>query len=161
MRSFQFSLERVLSWRRTELRAEEARLAPLVAERHRLETAHLEIVRAHGRAREDLLSAGTVDGAELGALAHYRARLEKQKTVMEQKALQCGEQIAAQQTRIVEAQRRARLLEKLRGRRLEEWRIAGEREMENFAGEAFLARWRPRRRAGGASNASREVVPPV
>jgi len=44
----------------------------------------------------------------------------------------------------VEAQRRARLLEKLRGRRLEEWRMAGDREMENFAGEAFLARWRKR-----------------
>jgi hypothetical protein len=55
------------------------------------------------------------------------------------------EQIAARQARIVEARRRARLLEKLRGRRLEEWRIAGEREMENFAAEAFLARWQPRR----------------
>jgi len=57
----------------------------------------------------------------------------------------CREQIAAQQVRIIEAQRRARLLEKLRSRRLEEWRVAGEREMENFAGEAFLARWKPPR----------------
>ena len=105
MRSFQFSLESVLSWRLTELRAEEARLAPLVAERGRLETAHLEIVRAHGRAQQDLLSSGPVDGAELGALVLYRARLEKQKTIVEQKARQCHEQIAAQQSRIEEAQR--------------------------------------------------------
>jgi flagellar export protein FliJ len=145
MRSFKFSLERVLGWRRLELRAEEARLAPLVAESGRLGAAHLEIVSAHDRAQLNLLSSGPMDGADLEALAHYRARLEKQKAMVEHKAHECREQIAAQQVRIVEAQRRARLLEKLRGRRLEEWRIAGEREMENFAGEAFLARWKPPR----------------
>jgi len=146
MRTFKFSLERVLGWRRIELRTEEARLAPLVAESCRLSAAHLAIAVAHERAQRDLLSSGPVDGAQLEALARYRTRLEKQKTVVEQKAQLCGEQIAAQQVRIIEAQRRARLLEKLRGRRLEEWRVAGEREMENFAGEAFLARWQPPRR---------------
>src|SRR5690349_3098010 len=161
MRGFQFSLERVLSWRRTELRAEEARLAPLVAERGRLEAAHAEIVRAHAHAREDLLACGPVNGAELEALAHYRTRLEKQKIAVEQKTRECRERIATQQARIVDAQRRARLLEKLRGRRLEEWRRAGEREMENFAGEAYLARWQPRRRTGGAADASGEVARPV
>jgi hypothetical protein len=161
MRRFQFSLERVLSWRRTGLRAEEARLAPLVAENRRLEAAHLEIAGAHARAQRDLLASGPVDGSELEALAHYRARLEKQKSLVEHKAQQCRERIAAQQARIVEAQRRARLLEKLRGRRLEEWRIAGEREMENFAGEAFLARWQPQRRPSGVKNAGAEVAPPV
>jgi flagellar export protein FliJ len=151
MRSFQFSLERVLSWRRTELRSEEARLAPLVAERGRLEAAYADIVRAHAHAQEDLLASGPVNGAELEALAHYRIHLEKQKIAVAQKAQQCREGIGAQQVRIVEAQRRARLLEKLRERRLEEWRNIADREMENFAGEAFLARWRLRRRAGGAA----------
>ncbi len=154
MRGFQFSLERVLSWRRTELRVEEARLGPLAAERARLEAAHVEIVRAHMHAQEDLLASGPVDGAQLEALAHYRVRLEKQKIVVEEKAQQCREQIAAQQTRIVEAQRRARLLEKLRGRRLEEWRSAADGEMESFAGEAFLAGWQRRCRASGRSNAT-------
>ncbi|HXI40567.1 MAG TPA: hypothetical protein VNH83_11340 [Bryobacteraceae bacterium] len=153
MRSFQFSLERVLSWRLAELRAEEAHLGPLVGERSRLETAHLETVRAHGRAQPDLLASGPLDGAELESLARYCARLEKQKTVIEQKAQQCREQISAQQARIVETQRRARLLEKLRGRRLEEWRSAAEREMENFASEAYLDRWQRRGPPGGVSNA--------
>ena len=150
MRGFQFSLERILSWRRTELRSEEARLGPLVAERCRLEASHAEIVRAQAHAQQGLLASGPVNGAELEALAHFRARLEKQETVVKGKVLQCRERIAAQQTRVVEAQRRARLLEKLRERRFEDWRSAGDRELENFAGEAFLARWRPRRRAGEA-----------
>jgi flagellar export protein FliJ len=143
----------VLSWRRTELRSEEARLGPLVAERARLEAADVDLGRAHAHAQEDLLASGPVNGAELEALAQYRVRLERQKIAVAQKAQQCRERIAAQQGRIIEAQRRARLLEKLRERRLEEWRNTGDREMENFAGEAFLARWRPRRRAGGATNA--------
>ncbi len=105
MRGFQFSLERVLSWRRTELRSEEARLGPLVAERGRLEAARAEIVRAHVHAREELLASGPVNGAELEALAHYRAHLEKQKLAVEEKARQCRERIAAQQARIIEAQR--------------------------------------------------------
>ncbi len=161
MRGFQFSLERVLSWRRTELRSEEARLGPLVAERGRLEAARAEIVRAHVHAREELLASGPVNGAELEALAHYRAHLEKQKLAVEEKARQCRERIAAQQARIIEAQRRARLLEKMRERRLEEWRGARDREMENFAGEAFLARWQPRRRAGAVPNASGGAARPV
>jgi len=65
MRSFQFSLERVLGWRRKELRSEEARLGPVVAERGRLEAAHAEIVRAHTHAPKDLLASGPVNGAEL------------------------------------------------------------------------------------------------
>ena len=95
MRSFKFSLERVLGWRRIELRTEEARLAPLVAESCRLSVAHLAIIGAHERAQRDLLSSGPVDGAQLEALARYRTRLEKQKTVVEQKAQLCREQIAA------------------------------------------------------------------
>jgi flagellar export protein FliJ len=144
MQSFRFSLERVLGWRRTELRAEEARLAPLVAERSRLDAARQQITEARERAQSDLLAAGPMDGSELEALARYRAWLEKQKTAVERQDAQCGENIAAQRGRIVEAHRRARLLEKLRERRLEDWRIAGDREMESFASESFLARWERR-----------------
>jgi flagellar export protein FliJ len=144
MQSFRFSLERVLNWRRTELRAEEARLAPMMAESGRLDEARRQIVGAHERAQSDLLAAGRVDGSELEALSRYRARLEKERTTVERQMAQCLENIARQRVRIVEAHRRARLLEKLRERRFEDWRKAGDVEMENFASEAFLARWQAR-----------------
>jgi hypothetical protein len=89
MRGFQFSLERLLSWRRAELRIEEAGLTPLVAESRRLGAARLEMAGAIDHAQLDLLSLGPVDGAELEALAHYRARLEKQKTIVDQEARHC------------------------------------------------------------------------
>jgi hypothetical protein len=46
-----------------------------------------------------------------------------------------------QQRLTVEAERRVKLLEKLREQRFAEWEAAMEREQESFAGDAYLARW--------------------
>ena len=46
---------------------------------------------------------------------------------------------------MLEARRRCRLLEKLKERRLAEWRAAAEREIEALAAEAFLTRWNQER----------------
>lgn len=142
MQSFRFSLERVLSWRRTEREREEAQLATLLAERHRLESLRQQILGAWERAGRELVAAGRVDGGELAALAGYRTRLEKERISNERDRAASTERIEAQRARVTAAHRRFRLLEKLRGRRLEEWQSAWNREMESFASEAFLARWR-------------------
>jgi hypothetical protein len=42
---------------------------------------------------------------------------------------------------VVDFHRRVRLLEKLKDRRLGEWRLAWQRETDSLASEAFLARW--------------------
>ncbi len=146
MQSFQFRLERVLIWRRTAFAAEQARLGLLVAEQGRLDGVHDEILAAWERAGRELLAAGAVDGSDLAALGGYRACLERQRVANERQRSEARERVAAQQGRIVEAHRRLRLLEKLRSRRMEEWRVASNREMETFASEAFLVRWRSRPR---------------
>ncbi|HVP47005.1 MAG TPA: hypothetical protein VMT32_10500 [Bryobacteraceae bacterium] len=141
MRNFRFSLEKILSWRSTELQAEEARLALLFTERSRLDARRAAVSDARENAARRLLAEGAVDGSELESLQGYRGRLEKELIAMDRRRAQSAEQIALQQARVVDAQRRVRLLEKLRARRLEEWRTAWQREVENFASEAFLARW--------------------
>lgn len=124
-----------------------------MAELKRLETVCQEIVAAGDRAGRELLAGGAVDGSSLGALSAYRARLERERSANEHQRAETREKILQQRGRMVEAQRRVRLLEKLRSRRMEEWRVANDREMENFASEAFLARWRSpmqtKHRAGG------------
>jgi flagellar export protein FliJ len=142
MLHFRFRLERVLSWRRTELQAEETRLASLVAERNRLEAARDQVREARDRAGRELLVAGSADGSELASLAGYRARLDREQAAIEHQRIECLEKIAGQRARVLEAHRRVRLLDKLRGRRLEEWHTAWQRELESFASETFLARWR-------------------
>lgn len=148
MPRFRFPLENVLSWRRAELLAEETRLAPVVAEAQRLDRLREEMAGAREHAQDQLLAAGAVDGSDLAALASYRIWLGKRQAAVERQSAQCRQQVAAQRGRVVEAHRRLRLLEKLKEHRLEEWRAAEERDIENFASEAFLARWPARRLRG-------------
>ena len=83
MRNFRFSLERILSWRRTELQAEEARLAALFTERSRLDGRRAEIRDAREGASRRLWASGAVDGSELESLQGYRQRLEKELVAVE------------------------------------------------------------------------------
>jgi flagellar export protein FliJ len=142
MQTFQFRLERILSWRRKEFEAEKARLGPLMAAQKRLDTVQREIAAAWDRAGRELLAGGPVCGTDLAALGGFRARLARDLEANARQRQQGAEKMAIQQGRVIEADRRVRLLEKLRHRRLDEWRAAWDRELENFAVEAFLARWR-------------------
>lgn len=142
MQAFQFRLERILGWRRKEFEAEEARLGTLLSLHKQLETARREIIRAWGRAGRELLAGGTLYGTDLAALSGFRARLERELEANTRARREAAERVSGQKARVIEADRRVRLLEKLRRRRLDQWTVAWDRELENFAGEAFLARWR-------------------
>lgn len=142
MRNFRFSLEKILSWRRTELQTEEARLAALFAERTRLDAARAEIRAARERAANRMFEAEAVDGIELESLEGYRRRMEKELIALDRRRAQSAEEIVKQRARVVDAHRSVRLLEKLKDRRLGEWRLALQRETDSLASEAFLARWR-------------------
>jgi hypothetical protein len=50
--------------------------------------------------------------------------------------------LAAQQKQMLEARRRCRLLERLKDRRLTEWKAAEAHELEEVAAESYLARWK-------------------
>ena len=141
MRNFRFSLEKILSWRRTELQAEEAHLAVLFGERSRLDGARAEIRVARERAECRVIEAKAVDGIELESLGGFRRRLENELIALDRRRAQSGEAILEQRARVVNANRRVKLLEKLKDRRLGEWQLAWQRETESLASEVFLARW--------------------
>jgi flagellar export protein FliJ len=141
MQNFRFSLDKVLSWRQTELQAEEARLAALFAERSRLDAARAQIRTARETAGSRMLQAGTIDGMDLASLSGFLRRLDNELIALDRQRAQSAEVILKQRARVVEFHRRVRLLEKLKDRRLGEWRLAWQRETDSLASEAFLARW--------------------
>jgi len=49
----------------------------------------------------------------------------------------------------LEARRRFRLLDSLKQRRFEDWRLARDKELEELASESYLARWTGRLHADG------------
>jgi flagellar export protein FliJ len=141
MQNFRFSLEKILSWRRTELHGEEARLATLFAGRSRLDTARAEIRSVRDGSARRLIEAGGIDGTDLALLSGFLRRLENELIALDRQRAQSGEAILKQRAQVLEFHRRVRLLEKLKDRRLGEWRLAWQRETDSLASEAFLARW--------------------
>jgi flagellar protein FliJ len=141
MKSFRFPLQRVLEWRQAQLELEESnyrRQMEIVAglERHVAELEASEV------AAERLVRAwNPVNGAELEALGSFRKHVKAQEREMQVPCAEARKRLAAQQQLMLEARRRVRLLEKLKERRLAEWRAAADKELEETASESFLARW--------------------
>jgi flagellar export protein FliJ len=144
MQAFRFSLEKVLTWRGKVLDREQARLETLNAERRRIEL-HLDQLRATRIAeRNRVRRSGEVLGGELAALDAFGRHLDDAER-RGLAALQGAVQAAAQQERVVvEARRAVRLLERLKERRLEEWKEEEAREYDIQAGESALVQWRRR-----------------
>ena len=140
MQRFQFRLASVLGWRTLELELEESKLDALFAERSRRE-AELASLGEQERDAERVLSLDSVDGQALSALDAHRVGLHRAAARLRAARAECDQRIAVQRTRITEAERKVKLLERLKERRLAEWQIRTDRELEALASETFLAKW--------------------
>ena len=140
MHRFQFRLGSVLGWRAVELELEEGRLERLFTERRRRDAEALAL-EVRSRESAQLITARTLDGQQLAALSYHRHYLEREGARMAAQRADCAKRIAAQQQRVVEAERKVRLLERLKERRLAEWNLEFNREMEALASETFLSKW--------------------
>jgi hypothetical protein len=141
MNPFRFRLEKVLEWRRLQLEQEEARFrrqSALLAEIDR-SRADLEAAGVHTEAQ--VRQWNPVEGRDLAALGAYRVEIRRQQDRMAEARREAVRQLADQQQKLLEAQRRCRLLERLKERRLAEWREGFDRELQELASESFLARW--------------------
>lgn len=148
MRTFEFRLEKVLRWRQAQLELEQFALSRLAAECVRWKTTLTALDAARMEAERAVLSSGSIGGADLGALARYQQRLQKEKQIAWERLQQCEQNMEKQRERLIEARRGSRLLEKLRLARRIEWERAVEKEFEALADEAFLAQWEPAARSG-------------
>jgi hypothetical protein len=145
MNAFRFPLEKVLEWRRTQSEIEELKVKQHAAILSELDRSRAELAAAAIQAELQVREATSVAGAELAALAGFRAHTRKrEREILQHRALQV-QKLAQQKHVMLEARRRYRLLERLRERRHAEWQSAADREMESFAAEAYLAQWTKRR----------------
>ncbi len=140
MRRFQFRLESVLDWRTVELDLEKSKLEQVFAERRRLDEQARALEDRH-RETSQWITAKTLDGQQLAAVTYHRHYLEREAARLAGQQADCEKRIAAQQKRVVEAERKVRLLERLKERRLAEWAFDFNRDLEALASETFLAKW--------------------
>lgn len=144
MRRFQFRLESVLNWRKTQLELEEDKLERLFAEQRRIEESLASLEQDRAAAGRQVLDAPVVEATQLQALEEHRAHLARRKQLLLAERGGCAQRIQTQRGCVLKAERNLRLLENLKERRLEEWRAETDREQEALAGEAFLAQWHRR-----------------
>ena len=141
MKRFHFRLDKVLEWYTRQYEEEERRLAACLAalaEAHRAMAA-LQVERL--KVEKDVVSQAQIAARDFVALGLYRLGVRKQEAELDEARARCESDVEAQRGRLQEAQRRVRLLEKLRGRRLAEHSYAEGRELEELASDAYFAKW--------------------
>lgn len=139
MKAFQFRLERVLEWRRTELDLAEARFQEQMAVLAGIEREHAEMEADGIRAEIQVREWRPVSGGDLAALDGFRLQMKAREKALVARRSEGARKLAERQAAMLEARRRLRLLERLKERRLGEWRVACDREIEEQAAELYLA----------------------
>jgi hypothetical protein len=105
----------------------EERLARLRAERLSIE--------------RDVISGDSIRATDLAALGLYRVRANKEALALDDERARRQRTLRDQLAAVQVAQRRVRLVEKLREKRLSEHRAVEDRALENLAAEAYLSKW--------------------
>jgi flagellar export protein FliJ len=144
MRAYEFRLQRALEWRRTQLDLEENRFRQAAAalEAIALEAVKIDLVKS--RAEVAVRQSQAVEAGDLWALAAYRQRLIAELQALAERRRVAVQRMEEQRHKMIEAQRRVRLLEKLDQRRRDEWSREQDKEMEALASESFLSWWNRR-----------------
>ena len=144
MNCFKFPLQKVLDWRRTQLELEEIRFRQQSAAMAELDRASAQLNAAGQTAERRVRDWNPVAGGELAALGSFRLHVKLKETELARPRAECRKELGRRENVMLEARRRLRLLERLKERRLEEWCAARDKELEDLASEAYLAKWKRR-----------------
>lgn len=159
MKRFEYRLQRVMEWRESQLEIELAGLGRVTAEGRAIDQRREEVEAERAAAEKSLTTAALVEAGQLAALDEFRVWAHQERERLIRKRAECEKRIEAQRKRVLEARRRFRLLERLKERKLAEWTGEFNRELENLAGELFLAR--RGRNAGTKPGGSLERLAPL
>jgi len=141
MTGFQFPLQKVLDWRRTQLELEEVRFKQQVAALAELDGARARLEAAGMQAELQVRDWSEMRGGDLAALGSFRLDVKQRENQIAARRVECQKSLETQQRIMLEARRRSRLLERLKDRRLAEWQATRDRELEEIASDSFLAKW--------------------
>jgi flagellar export protein FliJ len=145
MTTFRFPLQKVLDWRRTQLELAEASFQQQIAALAAIDRAYAEMEASGIRAEWEVRRWDPLAGGDLAALGRFRLLVQSREKQISLQRVECQRELAVRKTAMLEARRRCRLLERLKERRLAEWTLARDRELEELASESYLSRWVRRR----------------
>ena len=139
MKRFQFPLDRVRRWRGEQADLEEAKLQQLWGQLAALGQEKTRVKSAGAESARKILEQPAMEPQDLQALDAYRLHVRRRIGQIENRERELGARIEEQRGRLMEARRRAELLERLKARKWGEWQALADREEETLAGELYLA----------------------
>ncbi|MEP7361943.1 MAG: hypothetical protein ABI972_01700 [Acidobacteriota bacterium] len=163
MKKFHFPLDRVLSFRKLQRDLERAQMEKALGEVRRIEEIGHEIRRESESTARDVLTRGAgepLDGTQLMGLDDYRQYLRRMAAEVETHRKRAEVAAGNQRVKLVEAERRMKVLEHLEDKTRQAWKAELNKETEDIAGEAFLARKireGPPRKGAGSRPATRSA----
>jgi flagellar biosynthesis chaperone FliJ len=79
-------------------------------------------------------------GLDLLSFSQFQSYVGRRVKEIEQQTVKMQAKIEAQRLVVLEAERKVKLLERLRERKLQDWKLECDRELENLASDSHLAR---------------------
>jgi hypothetical protein len=146
VKSFAFRLDRVLHWRETQAKLQEARTAAAAGKVADLRRA-IDVHQQEKQNEAKLVAQGQT-GMVLASYAEFRKRSDRQSVEMGSRATEAQKALTSELSLLRDAGRKVRLLEKLKKQNKAKWDVEFDRETAAFADEAFLVRLQSGRRTG-------------
>jgi hypothetical protein len=144
MQPFRFRLQKVLEWYTHQYQMEERRLTVLLAALAESKAAIVSLRAERLSIERDMLARTAIPAADFAALGLYRLGARQRELELNGVRERCAAEVDAQRVKLQAAERRVRLLEKLRERRVGEYVYAETRELEELASDAFFSKWASR-----------------
>lgn len=150
MKNFDFRFERALRWRNTQLELQRGRVRAATA-RVQSATASIAELENAGEQAATQVAAAT-SGLQGLSYDGYAARLRREKTALNERLCQHQAALDQELRRAMQADTAVRLLDRLKTVELQRWTSEFDRELETFAGEAFLGRVQSERKRARSSS---------
>ena len=144
MQTFRFRLVKVLEWYTRQYELEERRLTACLAALADAKADIASLLAERLSVESEMLSRKSIPANDLAALGLYRLGAKKRELELHGVRDRCQAEVEAQRLKRQAAERRLRLVEKLRERRAAEYTYAETRELEELASDAFFAKWAAR-----------------
>lgn len=138
MKRFQFSLDRVLNFRRLQADAEQAKLVRLEQELAAVE-AEIRHLNEAFQAAVQSVSPHPADRAELG---RYRMIVESQTLKLQSRRGEIASRVQLQRQLFTKARQAAEVLARLKEKQYTQWQQGLQKELDDLAMDSFLARWK-------------------
>jgi len=139
MKKFNFRLDSVLRLRQLELGVEKEKLQRILTEITRFERTLAALAGERSAAQDFVQKQASAGSTELRSLSAFLMGVDTRATTLRTNIERGRKLFEEQRQRVITVERSERLLLKLKDKRLVEWQLEGDRELEALAQEAWNA----------------------